>query len=138
MEKESPKLNNTTKMHELSMMGVEYFYAIMDGSKPFEGRVNGSKCRSMKVGDLLKMVDHDAGWGIVCKIVSKDEYPNFRGMLEEKGVLSMLPQLKEDARLLSDEGLLDKGISVYKAFPGSYKAEISGVVAIGVEFIEKV
>jgi ASC-1-like (ASCH) protein len=132
------KENSFQKMHELSMKGVEYFHYIMDGSKPFEGRVNGLKCRAMNVGDHLKMVDAAAGWGIICKIVSKDVYSDFKSMLRDKGVLAMLPQLKEQAETLSDQQLVEAGVSIYKAFPGSHKAQDRGVVAIGVEFIQKV
>ncbi len=125
-------------LHELSMKGVKYFHYIMDGSKLFEGRVNGSKCRAMKAGDLLKMVDSAAGWGIICRIVSKDEYKDFKDMLMDKGVLAMLPQLAIQAESLSEDQLIKAGLDIYHAFPGSYKVKERGAIAIGVEFIRKV
>lgn len=125
------------KEHRLPMKGTIYFHYIMDGSKPFEGRVNGPGCQRMQVGDHLRMFDRSAGWGIVCEIVSKSSFKTFRQMLEAKGVLAMLPQLSRQKDYLSPEALVNAGEAIYRSFPGSQRVAQHGAVAIGVKFIKK-
>lgn len=124
--------------HRLPMKGVVYLNAIMDGSKPFEGRINGAACKRMQVGDNLRMFDRRAGWGIVCQIVSKDVYYSFEEMLRAKGTLKMLPQLSRQASYLNAEQLLEAGAAIYKRFPGAQRVTRQGCTAIGVKFLHKV
>ncbi len=126
------------KTHFLPMRGVIYLEYIMSGKKKFEGRVNGPACESMKVGERLKLFDRKAGWGILCRIDSKDVYPSFQAMLEDKGILPMLPQLEKASEECSKSDLLQKGVKIYQAFPGADRVHKLGVVAIGIKFLEKV
>lgn len=124
--------------HHLSMNGTIYLEYIMNGTKLFEGRVNGPVCQRMQIGDELRLFDQKAQWGIVCKIVSKDVYPGFEDMLKDKGILNMLPQLQHKASSLSAVELLREGVKIYHAFPGSQRVKQVGAMAIGVKFSRKV
>lgn len=132
-------VQHTQKKHELAMIGVHYFKYIMQGVKPFEGRVNSGKCRAMKIGDILKLFDHTAGWGIVCEITALDVFPSFMDMLRAKGSLKMLPQLKAKQKQgLSYEQLLKEGEKIYMSFPKADRVKKFGAVAIGVKYLETV
>ena len=126
------------KEHFLPMKGTVFLNAIKNGSKKFEGRVHASKCQQLQKGDLLKLYDNRAKWGILCEIVSKDIYPDFRSMLEDKGILALLPQLTEDAKRDSQEELMRKALKIYHGFPGSNRVEKFGAVAIGVKWIKNI
>lgn len=132
-------VQQTQKIHELSMIGTDYFDYIIKGIKPFEGRVNSDKCRAMKIGDLLTLFDHDAGWGIICEITALDTYDCFMDMLKEKGPLNMLPQLHEQqSKGYSYKALLIAGEKIYLSFPKASRVELHGAVAIGVKHLRKV
>ncbi|NGX49024.1 MAG: hypothetical protein K940chlam5_00620 [Candidatus Anoxychlamydiales bacterium] len=130
--------NISVRTHILPMKGTIYFEYIMSGVKKFEGRVSGPACNSMRVGDRLKLFDRREGWGIICEIVSKDNYRGFQDMLEAKGVLPLLPQLEDKSKWMSNEQLLQEGLRVYQSFPGSFRVNQFGAAAIGVKFIEKI
>ena len=135
-EKRLPLSSVTT--HNLPMKGTIYFDYIMNGKKKFEGRVCGGACNSMRVGDHLKLFDNKARWGIICEITSKDVYKSFEEMLKAKGVLSMLPQLEDKSKILTQENFVREGVKIYEAFPGSNRVKQYGAVAIGVKFLEKI
>jgi len=126
------------KVHKMPMKGIIYLQAIMDGIKKYEGRVHGSMYKKFKVGDELRLFDGRARWGIRCKVTSLDTFRSFREMLEAKGVVAMLPQMKDKAAYLSQEKLLEEGVRVYQSFPGSQRVYREGCVAIGVQFLEKI
>lgn len=132
----SDQRKNSTTTHSLPMKGTIYFDYIMSGQKKFEGRVCGHQCNLMKSGDLLKMFDSRAGWGIICEITSVDKYKGFEEMLRAKGVLNMLPQLSNLQR--SEEDLIKEGVKVYQSFPGAQRVRNAGAVAIGVKYLRKV
>lgn len=118
------------------MKGTIFLKAIREGSKKFEGRVNGSQCRKMQVGDTLRFFDRSAGWGILCEIISLDAYPDFRSMLEDKGILALLPQLKRES--CSKEKLMEKALAIYHGFPKSERVKKLGAVAIGVKWVKDI
>lgn len=126
------------KVHFFPMKGTVFLNAIKAGTKQYEGRVNGPGCKRMQVGEQLKLFDKRAGWGILCDIVSKTEYYNFKDMLEDKGVLSLLPQLTEKSKYLSHQQLVDEGLKIYHGFPGAQRVHQLGAVAIGVKYIQDV
>ncbi|MBS0655752.1 MAG: hypothetical protein JSR46_08240 [Verrucomicrobia bacterium] len=123
--------------HEFSIMSEHYLNDIMLGKKKYEGRVNTEKYRKMHVGDTLKLYEHEAGWGIVCRITSLTPFSSFKDMLETLGVLNLLPQLEPLSQSVSREALLDEAIRVYTAFPGSERVHSFGCVAIGVIFLQQ-
>ncbi|MFZ4773295.1 MAG: hypothetical protein ACOYK9_04820 [Chlamydiia bacterium] len=125
------------RTYSLPMNGSIYLEYIMSGKKKFEGRVNRTVASQVHVGDTLDLCDHKARWGILCEVVSKDWYQTFDEMLQEKGVLSMLPQLEQKARTLAPEELIKAGAQIYKNFNGSHEVAKVGAVAIGVKFIRK-
>ncbi len=129
--------NISFKSHNLSMKGTVYFENIINGKKKIEGRVCHPTCSSMHIGDHLKLFDREARWGIICEIISKDIYKSFESMLRDKGVLQLLPQLEQEAKCLSNERLLEKGLKIYQSFQGSNRVNKYGAVAIGVKFIKK-
>lgn len=129
---------SASKIHSLPMMGEIYLRSIESGIKKFEGRINGPAVEKMNVGDELKLFDRKAGWGILCKIVSKDVYHSFESMLQAKGILSLLPQLTEESTRVSPAKLLEIGAAIYRKFPGSHRVSQCGIAAIGVTFIEKI
>lgn len=126
------------RKHRLPMKGTIYFDLIMKGEKQFEGRVCGPACQNMHAGDILEMFDRRANWGIECVITSKDVYPDFEDMLRAKGVLLMLPQLKDSSKHLTSEELIKEGTKIYRSFPGADRVRQYGAVAIGVKFLRKV
>ena len=126
----------SNKMHFLSMKGSFYLKDIINGEKKYEGRINTQKCRNMKVGDNLKLVDKEAFFGIICEITSLDVFDSFDEMLNKIGVLKLLPQLKE--KKYSSDKLLTEGIKIYMDFPGSKRVDTFGSVAIGVKFLKKI
>jgi len=130
--------NTSVKIHNLPMKGTIYFEYIMNGKKKFEGRVCGPACRLMHVGDCLQLFDNREGWGIICEIISKDTYKDFKDMLEAKGVLPLLPQLEDKSKWMTKDQLLQEGIRVYQSFPGSNRVRHYGAAAIGVKFIRKI
>jgi ASC-1-like (ASCH) protein len=129
---------NKVKEHFLPMKGEIYMQYIESGIKKFEGRIYGTACKNMHVGDNLKLFDNRAGWGIICKITSIDVYYSFKAMLEEKGILNMLPQLTAESKTLPHTTLLERGVQIYRGFPGSQRVSQVGVTAIGVEFIKRI
>jgi ASC-1-like (ASCH) protein len=130
------RLKNS-KTHFLPMKGAIYMENIEKGIKEFEGRINGPTCKSMKVGERLKMFDNRVGWGIICEITSLDVFYSFEAMLKAKGILKLLPQLAVQSQRLSREQLLNAGAAIYRGFPGSNRVAQQGVVAIGVKFLER-
>ncbi|MGH2612518.1 MAG: hypothetical protein ACRDFB_05655 [Rhabdochlamydiaceae bacterium] len=124
--------------HQLPMKGTLYFNYIINGQKKFEGRVNGAVCQRMHVGDHLRLFDRFAGWGIKCEITSKHNYSTFKAMLEEKGVLQMLPQLEEKSNSLTSAQLIEAGVKIYQDFPGAQRVNDHGATAIGIKFLEKI
>lgn len=126
------------KVHKMPMKGTVYLQAIMDGVKKFEGRVNGPMYKRFRIGDEIRLFDGRAGWGIRCRINALDAFSSFRDMLIAKGVVAMLPQMKDKAAYLSSAKLIDEGERVYKSFPGSHRVAREGCVAIGVQFLEKI
>jgi ASC-1-like (ASCH) protein len=123
--------------HELSIMGEYFLHHIMLGNKKYEGRIYSEKCRSMKVGDLLKLYEKEAGWGIVCTITSLDTFSSFKDMLETLGVLAFVPHLEPLSHTISRDAFLEKAILAYKSFPGAERVDSLGCVAIGVSFLHK-
>jgi ASC-1-like (ASCH) protein len=138
IQEPKPKQVKMPTTHFLPMSGTIYFEYIMSGKKKYEGRVNRGTCAKMQVGDILKMLDNRAGWGIECEVVSKDKFTSFRDMLVAKGVINMLPQLEPKASQLSNEALILEGIKIYNSFPGSQSVQSLGAVAIGVKFLKKI
>ncbi len=130
--------HTASKIHNLPIKGTIYLEYIMNGKKQFEGRVCGPACQAMQVGDRLKLFNAKARWGIICEIVSKDWYNTFKEMLEDKGVLPLLPQLEEQSKCLSKDQLLQEGLKIYQSFPGSFRVNQHGAVAIGVKFIKRI
>ena len=125
-----------SKTHELSMMGEHYLNDIMSGKKKYEGRVNTEKYRAMQVGDILKLYENEAGWGIVCEVTSLNPFASFAEMLEGLGILNLLPQLEPLSRTASHNDLLEAGIFVYSSFPGAERVQAFGCVGIGVKFLK--
>ncbi len=125
------------KIHSLPMKGTIFLEYIMKGLKKFEGRVCAKIYENMSVGDELRLYDYRARWGIVCDITSITKYPTFESMLNDKGVLSMLPQLESRSKHISNQQLLQEAIKIYQGFPGSERVKQLGVLAIGVNFIKK-
>jgi ASC-1-like (ASCH) protein len=136
-----PDVKNTKKnvyTHFLPMRGAIYMENIEKGIKEYEGRINGPACKKMQIGDHLKLYDNRANWGILCEITSLTVYYSFEKMLTDKGILKLLPQLERDSRILNSEQLLEKGVKIYKDFPGSERVSSVGVVAIGVQFLSRI
>ncbi len=125
------------KEHELSMLGEHFLQNIMSGRKKYEGRINSKQCQAMKVGDLLKLYEHDAGWGIVCSITSLNPFPSFEEMLTGLGILNLLPQLEPLSKTAGYDALLQEGVRIYRAFPGSERVLTLGCVGIGVKFLQQ-
>lgn len=123
--------------HELSIMGEHFLHNIMAGKKKFEGRIYTEKCKSMQVGDLLKLSEKEANWAILCKISSLHPFSSFNEMLETLGVLSLLPQLEPMSHTHTHSALVSEGIKIYESFPGSERVTAFGCIAIGVTFLQK-
>lgn len=124
-------------IYELSMMGEHYLKNIMIGKKKFEGRIHTEKYASMRVGDILKLYENEAGWGIVCSISSIQTFSSFKEMLETLGVLSLLPQLEPLSYTSTHDALIAEAVHIYESFPGSERVDILGCMAIGVNFLHQ-
>lgn len=133
-----PSLTKSTKMHFLPMQGAIYMEMIMSGQKKFEGRICRAVCDKLAIGHQLKFFDRKANWGIICDITSLDRYKSFKAMLLDKGVLPMLPQLKDQSTQLNHDELVKAGVAIYERFPGAQGVHQLGVMAIGVDFVKKI
>lgn len=122
--------------HQLYITGEHYLHDIILGKKKYEGRINTFKCREMEVGDVLKLFEKKAGWGISCQITSLNQFMTFKDMIETLGVLNLLPQLEPLSKSHSNESLISKAIQIYSSFPGAERVHSLGCVAIGVSFLE--
>ncbi|TDG95799.1 hypothetical protein [Cardinium endosymbiont of Culicoides punctatus] len=92
----------------------------------------------MVVGNHLKLFDRHAQWGILCEVTSKDIYASFEEMLQNKGVLPLLPQLASLATHVSNEELFKRAANIYHSFPGAHRVRQFGAVAIGVKYLQKI
>lgn len=129
---------DNTQTHTLPMKGTLYLDMIKSGEKKYEGRVNAPFTQKIHVGDQLKLWNAPAKRGIICRVVKRYNYKSFEDMLKDRGVLLMLPQLKGKSRTLTPQALLEAGVHIYEAFPGSDRVRTSGCVAIEVEYLRDV
>ena len=118
-------------MHKFSMINTPerpYLKWLKDGTKTAEGRVNTEKYRKLKIGDEISFTSTSNGDFISGIVTFKHEYKNFEEMLLAEGIKNMLPFLNDND--------LEKGIRVYRGFPGSERVKEFGCVAIGIKVID--
>ena len=106
------------------MKGSHHLTHIINGRKKYDGRVCKGKYRQMISGDMIRFVERDEGWGIVCRILSVHIFEDFPGMIRCKGLQNMLPDIDD----------FDQGVKIYRAFPGANGVGMYGVAAIELEF----
>lgn len=121
--------------HILPIEGHMRLHTIATGIQKYEVRIFGPECKKLTVSDHLLLFDKKIGLGVQCKISSLDIYYHFEEMLHAKGILNLLPQLKEAAHMLSYPALLTKGAEIFRNTSGFERIHPHGVVAIGLEFM---
>lgn len=127
--------NSAVKTHRLPME-EKYLDLIKEGHKVYEGRICRTSVTQMKAGEHLSLFDKTVGRGVVCKITSIEKYDTIPLMLQSKGVLELLPQLKVECQSLSPPEIECKGIAFYDSIPNFNKlVPRFGVVAIGISYL---
>jgi len=115
----------------MNRSAAPYIDYIRNGEKKAEVRVNSKAYQQLQVGD--KVYFHNHREGILCKVTYLHRYKSFAAMLQQEGIDNVLPQLK-NADLAAHEKEA-KALQIYNNFPGAFRAQQLGVVAIGVEFL---
>ncbi len=115
----------------INKKNAPYLAYIKKGIKHAEGRINATKCRKIKVGDMLLFQSKSEG--IFCKATFLHPYPTFSAMLQKEGVERMLPQLRQKEASLPEK--IAMGVEIYGNFRGAHRINELGCVAIGVEFL---
>ena len=85
-----------------------HFEHVESGLKTVDARIFFPKYRRLHPGDVLKFVNSDTKTFILKKLTSMKPYDNFRLLLENEGVRSCLPNLKD--------GNVDAGVQLYHSF----------------------
>lgn len=114
-------------MHKLSIINnrqLPFLQYISCGIKKSEGRIATEKVKNFKVGDMLLL--EGTNEHVICKITFLHFYKNFKEMLINEGLKTMLPFVNT----------VDEGVEIYSAFPGASRVKQFGCCAIGVECIE--
>ena len=95
--------------------------------KTVEGRLNKSRFKQMKVGDIVKWYNEDfKERNIWTRIVEKIEYKTFEEYLKKEGLDKCLPGMPT----------LEHGLSVYYKYFTKEKEKEFGVVAIRIKVIK--
>jgi len=113
--------------HELTIRNHPYPFLdrIIDGTKTIEGRTDSAMFQRMKVGDNIKLYNHQK-W-VLCEITALRKYVSFRQMLEKETIERVLPNLSD----------IESGVKMYHQFPRFIENEKQyGVVAIELKKIE--
>lgn len=100
----------------------KYLDLIQKGMKTVEGRVNKNQYREIKKDDCIQF--QTGSKRLLCRVISRIDYPSFRKMLEAEGVENCLPGIFT----------LSEGEKIYHTFPNYEKeAKKNGVVAFKIK-----
>lgn len=94
---------------------------MLKGIKTVEGRLNKGKFMIIKIGDILEIESED----VVFKVIEKNIYPNFRKMLEKKGIKNVIP----------DKDNINDAVDIYYKFYTKEQEKKFGVAAIKIKKI---
>lgn len=102
----------------------EYFLMVQAGKKKVEGRLKKPKLETLRVGSIIIFKDRgEPNKQVHVQVVSLNNYPTFRKMLENEGVENCLPGLDD----------MDQAVSLYHSLPGYLEGEsLFGVLGIGI------
>ncbi len=92
---------------------------VLKGEKTVEGRLNRGKFTSIKAGDILEIEPE----GVQFEVIGKNNYPNFREMIEKEGIKNVLP----------DKDNIEEAVDVYYRFFTKEQEGEFGVVAIKIK-----
>lgn len=115
-----------SKTHKITIKNdpLPFIKLIKEGKKTVEGRVNSKSFTDLKVKDLIELYNHNDK--VICSIEYLHCYKSFEEMIINEGLDKLLPGIDS----------IEKGIEIYKNFPGSNRAEKFGVLAIGLKPIK--
>lgn len=117
-------LRNVHKLSIINNRQLPFLQYISCGIKKSEGRIATEKVKSFKVGDILRL--EGTNENALCEITFLHFYKNFKEMLINEGLKTMLPFANT----------VDEGVKIYSSFPGANRIKQLGCCAIGVKCIE--
>lgn len=91
-----------------------YLSFILKGEKVVEGRLNKGKFSQIKKGDILILQNKKL------KVLEKNNYKTFKGMIEAEGIENVIPDKKN----------IDEAVKVYYKFYTKEQEKEFGVCAI--------